>query len=145
VKGEFEFKPPKTRTSRRTINLPGMIVEALREQYEAHLEERLPLGMGRDPRALVFSRPSGEPLDPDTLSKSFGRLITAAKVTRITFHGQRHTYISHLLMDGVRVKVVSERAGGARQREHHATPTPPTSSTCRLTRRCGWTHGFGRE
>jgi integrase len=67
--------------------------------------------MGRDPRALVFSRPSGKPLDPDTLSRSFGRLITAAKVTRITFHGRRHTHISHLFMDGVHVKVVSERAG----------------------------------
>ena len=61
----------------------------------------------------MFSRPTGEPVDPDTLSKSFGRLITAAKVTRITFHGLRHTHISHLLMDGVHVKVVSERAGHA--------------------------------
>jgi hypothetical protein len=91
--------------------------------------------MGRDPRALVFSRPSGKPLDPDALSRSFGRLITAAKVTRIN---------SHLFMDGVHVKVVSERAGGAGQREHHATPTPPTSQHA-VTRRCGWTRGFGRE
>jgi integrase len=34
-------------------------------------------------------------------------------VRRITFHGLRHTHISHQLMDGVHVKVVSERAGHA--------------------------------
>ena len=34
-------------------------------------------------------------------------------VTSITLHGLRHTHISHLLMDGVHVKVVSERAGHA--------------------------------
>ena len=34
-------------------------------------------------------------------------------MTRITLHGLRHTHISHLLMDGVHVKVVSERAGHA--------------------------------
>lgn len=113
VKGKFVFKAPKTRTSRRTISLPAMTVEALRAHYKAQLEQRLKLGLGRDPRGLVFSRPTGEPLDPDALSKSFSRLVSAAEVTRITFHGLRHTHISHLLMDGVHVKVVSERAGHA--------------------------------
>jgi integrase len=42
------------------------------------------------------------------------RLLGAkANVNPITFHGLRHTHISHLLMDGVHVKVVSERAGHA--------------------------------
>ena len=71
------------------------------------------LGFGRDPHALVFSRPDGQPLDPDSLSKSFRRLVAAANVTPITFHGLRHTHISHLLIDGTHVKVVSERAGHA--------------------------------
>ena len=34
-------------------------------------------------------------------------------MTPITFNGLRHTHISHLLMDGVHVKLVSERAGHA--------------------------------
>ena len=113
IKGQFEFKAPKTRTSRRTISLPAITVEGLRERYRAQLEERLKLGLGRDPRGLVFSRPDGQPMDPDTLSKSFRRLVADAKVTPITFHGLRHTHISHLLMEGVHIKVVSERAGHA--------------------------------
>jgi integrase len=73
----------------------------------------LRLGLGRDPRGLVFARPDGEPPSADALTQAFQRLVKAAGVTRITFHGLRHTHISHLLMDGVHVKVVSERAGHA--------------------------------
>lgn len=48
-----------------------------------------------------------------SLTKAFDRLIEATGVRRITFHGLRHTHTSHQLMDGVHVKVVSERAGHA--------------------------------
>jgi integrase len=113
IKGKFQFKAPKTKTSRRTISLPVSVVEALRDHYKEQLEVRFRLGLGRDPRALVFSRADGQPLDADALSKSFRRLVSKTKVTPITFHGLRHTHISHLLMDGVHVKVVSERAGHA--------------------------------
>ena len=71
------------------------------------------LGLGRDPRGLVFTRADGEPVDADSLTKAFGRLVAGTGVTPITLHGLRHTHISHLLMDGVHVKVVSERAGHA--------------------------------
>jgi integrase len=113
INGKFEFKPPKTRKSRRTISLPAITIEALREHRRVQLEERFKFGLGRDSGALVVSRADGLPIDPDTLSKSFRRLVAAAKVTPITFHGLRHTHISHLLMEGVHVKVVSERAGHA--------------------------------
>ena len=113
IKGKFEFKSPKTKTSRRIITLPPITVEALRRHYKVQLEERLKLGLGRDPRGLVFARPDGQPMDADTLSKAFRRLVASAKVTPITFHGLRHTHISHLLMEGVHAKVVSERAGHA--------------------------------
>ncbi len=49
----------------------------------------------------------------DYITKAFGLLIASAGVTRITFHGLRHTHISHQLMDGVHLKIVSERAGHA--------------------------------
>ena len=52
-------------------------------------------------------------MDPDSITKAFDRLVKAAGVRRITLHGLRHTHISHQLMDGVHVKIVSERAGHA--------------------------------
>jgi integrase len=61
----------------------------------------------------LYTAPEGSPLDPDNVTKAFGELVRAIGVRRITFHGLRHTHISHQLMDGVHVKVVSERAGHA--------------------------------
>jgi integrase len=111
VKGKTVFKSPKTTTSRRTITLPALTIEALKEHRATQATERLRLGLGKP--ELLFSHPDGSPMDPDSISKGFNRLIKAAGVRRITFHGLRHTHISHQLMDGVHVKIVSERAGHA--------------------------------
>jgi integrase len=113
IKGKHVFKSPKTQKSRRTISLPSETLKALREHYTSQLEERLKLGLGKDPRGLVFARTDGQPMDADTLSKTFRRLVRVANVTPITLHGLRQTHVSHLLMDGAHVKVVSERAGHA--------------------------------
>ncbi len=52
-------------------------------------------------------------MDADSVTKDFGRLIESAGVRRITLKGLRHAHISHQLMDGVHIKIVSERAGHA--------------------------------
>ncbi|HXW29766.1 MAG TPA: site-specific integrase [Xanthobacteraceae bacterium] len=104
LKGKTTFKSPKTQGSRRAITLPALTVEALKEHRSAHPR----IGTGE----VVFSH-EGIPWDPDSLTKAFDRLVDATGVRRITFHGLRHTHISHQLMDGVHVKVVSERAGHA--------------------------------
>jgi integrase len=111
LNGRTVFKSPKTKTSRRTITLPALTAEALARHRAAQAEERLRLGLGKG--ELVFAHPDGSPVDPDNLSRGFDRLIRRTGVRRITFHGLRHTHISHQLMDGVHIKVVSERAGHA--------------------------------
>jgi integrase len=111
VKGRTAFKSPKTTTSRRTITLPALTAEALAQHRTAQASERLRLGLGKPD--LIFSHADGSPFDPDSITKAFDRLVKAVGVRRITFHGLRHTHISHQLMDGVHVKIVSERAGHA--------------------------------
>jgi len=113
IKGKTTFKSPKTITSRRAITLPAACVSALREHRVHQAKQRLAMGLGRDPGGLVLARSDGEPLGPDGVSKAFKLLVEQTRVTPITFHGLRHTHISHLLMEGVHVKVVSERAGHA--------------------------------
>jgi len=109
--GKTVFKSPKTRTSRRSITLPALTVEALTKHRAAQAAERLRLGLGKP--ELVFAHADGSPFNPVTLSKAFRKLISRTGVRRITFHGLRHTHISHQLIDGVHIKVVSERAGHA--------------------------------
>jgi integrase len=111
VKGKPAFKPPKTKGSRRTITLPALTVQALKAHKTEQAAERLRLGLGKP--ELVFTRADGEPVSLDYVSRTFGELIAKLGVTPITFHGLRHTHISHQLMNGVHVKIVSERAGHA--------------------------------
>ena len=107
------FKEPKTKHSRRTIALPSVTVQMLRDHKVKQAEERLSLGLGRDQNDLVFTTLVGGPVNPRNFSKLFDRLVARAGVTRITFHGLRHTHFTHLLKAGTNPKVVSERAGHA--------------------------------
>ena len=109
--GKPAFKSPKTKGSRRTITLPALTVQALKTHKTEQAAQHLRLGLGKP--GLVFTRADGKPVSLDYVSRTFGELIAELRVTPITFHGLRHTHISHQLMDGVHVKVVSERAGHA--------------------------------
>lgn len=134
LSGKTTFKPPKTAGSRRTITLPTLTVEALRE----HRSAKPRIGAGE----LVFNH-DGIPWDPDSLTKAFDRLVRETEVRRITVHGLRHTHISHQLMDGVHVKVASERAGHANVRITLLF-TPPSFPRYKLTLRQEWISGSGR-
>jgi hypothetical protein len=68
LKGKTTFKSPKTQGSRRTITLPALTVEALKE----HRSKQGRIGAGE----LVYSH-EGIPWDPDSLTKAFDRLIEA--------------------------------------------------------------------
>ena len=107
----IEFKEPKTDSSKREITLPSIAVEVLRTRKAAQLRERLMLGLGKDETALVFTREDQQPIAPYNITKAFNRLVKKAGIQKITFHGLRHTHISHLLADGIDIKTVSERAG----------------------------------
>ena len=72
------------------------------------------LGCGRF--ELVFPTWDGKLLHPAHFTKAFSREVAAAKLPHVTFHGLRHTHITHLLRSGVPVHVVSARAG-------HSNPT----------------------
>lgn len=112
----LQLKEPKTDRSRRTIALPARLLEELRQHRKEQAEHRLKLGLGKDDLDLVFPTWSGEIRNPDNFSKEFAREVAEAKLPHVTFHGLRHTHITHLLKQGVPIHVVSERAG-------HANPT----------------------
>ena len=60
-----------------------------------------------------FSNWDGSLRNPSHFTKAFSHQVTAAKLPHVTFHGLRHTYITHLLRNNVPVHVVSARAGHA--------------------------------
>lgn len=121
----------KTAGSRRTVHLPGPVVDALRRHRTQQGRERLVVGpdwpaqpLGAD---LVFRTPFGTPVDPDNFRQHVYR------VTRETFtpeaerpptssgpwpaqyqwspHELRHSAASFLIAQGVPLKIVSETLG----------------------------------
>jgi integrase len=60
---------------------------------------------------LVVCTEKGTPLNPSNLRRSFIRLCKEADVPQIRFHDLRHTHATHLLAQGVNIKVISERLG----------------------------------
>jgi integrase len=109
--GGLALKVPKTKRSRRTIALSPAVVEELQAHRAKQGAERLALGMGRDPAALVFTGIVGEPLRPDGITWRFAKIVKLAGVKRISFHGLRHTHATDLLRAGVHPKIASERLG----------------------------------
>jgi integrase len=82
---------------------------------------------------------NGAKLDPRTVSRTFGRLVTAAKVPSIRLHDTRHTYATIALASGESVKLVSERLGHASiaitlDTYAHVTPQHDADAAARVER-----------
>jgi integrase len=107
------FKDPKTRAGRRTVEIDGTLVKALREHRKAQAEARLAAGGGwRNEYNLVCTTENGGFIRPRALGHLFRRRALAVGLD-VTFHGLRHTHVSLLIKAGVPINVISERVGHA--------------------------------
>ncbi len=117
VKYGLRLKEPKSKAGRRKISLPKTTIAMLRQHQLDQSELRLKLGLGGHNDGLVLPvLDAGKGFtfrSPRSLTKEFDRLVKSLDIPRITFHGLRHTHITHLLMDNVPIKLVSQRAGHA--------------------------------
>jgi integrase len=117
TKGGLRFKSPKTRYSARAISLGASIVMELRTLRKEQHEERLRLGLGREPDgALVFRRLDSSagtfaPLVPNSVTTEWRRLVTALNLPRVSLHAWRHTHASQLIDSGMDVLTISRRLG----------------------------------
>jgi integrase len=109
--GEWVWKEPKTRKSRRQIALSEQAVEALRAQRRRQHEERLLVGPAWEDHDLVFANAVGGPLDAAGVYHHFLRLCQRHKLPRVRVHDLRHTCATLLLSARVNPKVVSEMLG----------------------------------
>lgn len=108
---ELHLSTPKTRRSRRAIELDPATVMALQEHRLAQEEERDLAGNLYGGRDLVFARLNGDFLHPHSVSQGFSRLVRRHRLPPIRFHDLRHTSATLALAAGVHPKVVSERLG----------------------------------
>jgi integrase len=111
TKAGLRFKSPKTRHGRRRVSLPSYIVTELRAHWTEQQKQRLALGFGRDPEALVFGRADGSPLIPNSVTTEWRRVVQALKLPKVSFHALRHTHASQLIASGMDVLSISRRIG----------------------------------
>jgi len=102
---------PKTRRSRRAIDLDPDTVALLQRHRARQREQFLMFGVSATASDRVFTNEAGEPIRPNSIGQAFRRLVEAAGLPVIRLHDLRHTHATHLLVAGVNVKVVSERLG----------------------------------
>ena len=69
------------------------------------------MGLDENPNDLLFTGHKGAAIIRSTLSRRFSRTIEALDIPHVSIHGLRYSHITQLLMEGVPIKVVSERAG----------------------------------
>ena len=111
IEGKFELVEPKTRRSRRTLFLPQMTLRSLREHRGGQLKERLLAGPEWEEKGLVFTTPTGTPIDAKNLTLSFQRMLQRIGLPKRRFHDLRHSCATLLLVQGVPARVVMETLG----------------------------------
>lgn len=116
--GAWEFRPPKTRTSRRTVPVPRSLARELLEHRRRQAARRLAKGPKWQDHDLVFSGLQGQPIDAHNLgTRYFKAILKVARLSHeLRVYDLRHSCATLLLAAGEHPKVVAERLG-------HATTT----------------------
>jgi integrase len=110
------YEEPKADRSRRTLALPGPLVEALRAHRAAQLEERPAAGAEWVDLDLVFAQPNGKAMERKSDWRAWKVLLQEAGVRDVRLHDGRHTAATLLLSEGVHPRVVMEVLGHAQMR-----------------------------
>jgi len=94
---------PKSRRSRRAINMSPTLEEALRAFKATHRRSE-----------FVFSTERGTPIDADNFRhRVFPQALQRAGLRRVRFHDLRHTYTSLLIAQNAHPKYIQAQLGHA--------------------------------
>ncbi|MGC2486702.1 MAG: site-specific integrase [Acidimicrobiales bacterium] len=109
--GRLVTADTKTLKSRRAVNLPRPVVEALRISRNQQEKERSDLGDAWIETDFVFTTSIGTPIDPRNLYREFTQICDWAGLGHWHPHELRHSAASLMLASGVKLQVVSEVLG----------------------------------
>lgn len=114
INHKLEISEPKTKSSRRVLDLPDSLVSKLKEHRTRQLEDKLRAGEHWQETSLVFTTRLGTPIDPRGVKRQLDALLKKAELPHYRVHDLRHFCASLLLAQGVPLKVVSDLLGHTR-------------------------------
>ena len=99
-------KPPKTRNSRRDLNLSSELLAMFEERFSQHLSNYCA------PTEYIFHCSSGTPYSASSVRKQFKKMILDHGLRYVRMHDLRHTFATILLdQDGGNLSGVSRAMG----------------------------------
>lgn len=134
-----EFYQPKTKSSRRTVELPPELLTELKQWR---------LACKKGDHDLVCPSATGLPMQGSALlQQGFLPALRRAGVRRVRFHDLRHSYASNLLAAGVDIVTVQTALGHANAHitlttYSHAVPKPRQGASDRMA---ALMHGTGSK
>jgi len=112
VSGGWRFAETKRARSRRVIKLQEWVLELLQDLHAQRKAKPAVTGWPGGSE-VIFTTPSGRPIDSDNLAKQFKSILEQAGLPLIRLYDLRHTGATLALAAGVPPKVVSEQLGHA--------------------------------
>ncbi|MFI7639112.1 tyrosine recombinase XerC [Nonomuraea sp. NPDC049400] len=104
----------KTRKSRRTLELPKLAAEALRQHHTRQAAHKLKAGEAWQDHNLVFCTNVGTPLDAANVRRAFRQITKNAGIgTDWTPRELRHSFVSIMSDQGVPIETIADLVGHA--------------------------------
>ncbi|MHB8681561.1 MAG: tyrosine-type recombinase/integrase [Acidimicrobiales bacterium] len=134
--GGMRLGGTKTRRSRRSLDMPALLVASLTEHRRRQAREKKAAGRRWKEHGLVFSSTVGTPIDRWRLRRRVAELTEAAGLGLWTPRELRHTCVSLLSDAGVPIETIADVMGHANARvtgEIYRHPVHPTVDAARVT------------
>jgi integrase len=102
----------KTEKSRRTLEIPDDVAQALKDHHAEQAKQKLQAGKAWEDNDLVFATSVGTPLDAANVRRSFRRITKAAGIgENWTPRELRHSFVSIMSDNGVTIEQIADLVG----------------------------------
>jgi integrase len=113
-RSEREGGDTKTRKSRRTLELPKLAAQALRQHHVSQAAQKLKIGEAWQDHNLVFCTSVGTPLDASNVRRAFRKITKDAGIgTTWSPRELRHSFVSIMSDQGVPIETIADLVGHA--------------------------------